>query len=106
MHGGVVIGEEPEQLDAFVLAFAAERHTQRALVAVIMRPVAEHKVGAALGSFDAPPGEDAGDLDDILLGVAAIHTQRVQLEQLAGVVLVDPLRQAIRRYRTAAAPAW
>ena len=35
------------------------------------------------------PGERAGDVDDVLLGVAAVDAKRVQLQQLARVVLVD-----------------
>ena len=41
---------------------------------------------------DRPAGEGAGHLDDVLLGVAAVDAQGVELHQLAGIVLVDAAR--------------
>ena len=46
------------------------------------------------GAADRPPGERSRHLDDVLLCVAAIDAQRVQLEQLARVVLVEPAHHA------------
>jgi hypothetical protein len=55
--------------------------------------------GAHLGlpGQDPPAGEGAGDLDDVLLAVAAVDAQGVELHQLAGVVLVDPLLPLLLR---------
>ena len=57
-----------------------------------------------------PSGEDAGNLGDIFLRVAAIHAERVQLHQLAAVVFVQAaalafglLRWRGRRWREACA---
>jgi hypothetical protein len=44
---------------------------------------------------DRPTGEGAGDLDDVLLGVAAVDAEGVELHQLAGVVLVDAALLAV-----------
>jgi hypothetical protein len=45
-------------------------------------------------TVDRPAGERAGDLGDVLLRVAAVDAQRVQLHQLAAVVLVEALGHA------------
>ena len=51
--------------------------------------------------LDRPAGERARDLGDVLLRVAAVDAERVQLHQLAAVVLV----QALRRVRVRGAEA-
>ena len=43
---------------------------------------------------DRPTGERARDLDDVLLRIATVDAECVQLEQLAGVVLVEAARGA------------
>src|SRR5207245_11005601 len=48
-----------------------------------------------LGLLDAPAGEYARDVDHVLLGVAAVYAERVELEQLPGIVLVDPFGHAL-----------
>src|SRR5438445_13261946 len=55
-----------------------------------MCPVVELEIPALLRALDAPAGENARDVDHVLLRVAAVHAQRVELEQLPGVVLIDP----------------
>src|SRR4029450_4952092 len=62
--------------------------------------VAEHDLVAGIGeggnkaeravAIDRPPGERARDLDDVLPRVAAVGDARVQFEQIAPVVLVQP----------------
>ncbi len=42
-----------------------------------------------VGDVDADAGEDAGQFLHVLLGVAGADAHRVQLHDLAGVVLVD-----------------
>src|SRR5437773_11763196 len=56
----------------------------------VMRPVVKFEVSALLGTLDAPAGENARDVDHILLCVAAVDAEGVELEQLPGVVLIDP----------------
>src|SRR2546430_9755518 len=95
MHGGRMIGEQPEQADAFVHPMAAlELAPQDLLVSSVVRPVVELEIPALLRAPDAPTGENAGDLDHVVLIIPAVHAEGVELEQLAGVVLVDALRAA------------
>src|SRR5690348_5824026 len=47
-------------------------------------------------TIDGPAGERAGDVDHVLLRVAAVHAERVQLEQLAPVVFVEAARLFLR----------
>jgi hypothetical protein len=39
---------------------------------------------------DRPAGQDAGERADVLLAIAAIDAERVQLQQLAAEILVEP----------------
>src|SRR5256886_715990 len=81
MRGGRVIGEQLEQADTFVHPLAAlELETEHLLVAGVVGPVVELEVSALLRAPDAPPGEDAGDFDHVVLVVAAVHAERVELE--------------------------
>src|SRR6266850_5035277 len=54
--------------------------------------VCSSDLGAPARILDRPSGERARDLGDVFLRVAAVHAERVQLHQLAAVVLVEPLR--------------
>jgi len=92
MHGGVLVGENLEQPYSFILTITLELLAQDDLVALVVGPVVVGESGAALRPLDAPAGEDARDVDDVLLRVAAIDAERVQLEQLACVVFVDARR--------------
>src|SRR6266403_1295856 len=49
--------------------------------------------GRPVAARDAPSGENAGELLHVALAIAAGDAERVQLEQLAGVVLVEPLAE-------------
>ena len=89
VHRRVLIREELEEPDAFVLAVIVEGEPKDALRSTIVGPVAEDETGAAVRGLDAPPSEDARDFDDVLLGVTAVDTKSVQLEKLARVILVD-----------------
>src|SRR5256884_3498042 len=48
------------------------------------------EVSALLGTLDAPAGENARDVDHVLLRVAAVDAQGMQLQELPGIVLIDP----------------
>src|SRR2546430_14633625 len=60
---------------------------------------AEHEATDPLGIFDGPAGERARHFDHALLGVAAIHAERMYLEQLAAEVLVDAAARAAAALR-------
>ena len=64
--------------------------TQNHLRAGIMRFRAEQKAAAIGTARQCPSRQGVRDLDDILLGVAAIDTHRMQFHQLAGVILIEP----------------
>ena len=92
VHGGREVCEQLQQPDSLVHPVARrEPNAQDRLLAVVVRPLVELEASPLLRPPDAPPREDPGDLDHVLLGVAPVYAQRVQLEQLTRVVLVDPL---------------
>ena len=70
----------------------------------IVSPVAEDETCTTLRWLDAPTGKDAGDFDDVLLAVTAVHAKGVELEQLTRVILVNPFGHAVRL--KAAHPRW
>src|SRR6266481_2771498 len=89
MHRGVLVREELQQLDAFVLAVSVERESEDVLRPIVVGPVAEDETGSTVRGLDAPPGEDARDFDDVLLSVPAVDAKGVELEELARIILVD-----------------
>ncbi len=92
MHGRRLLGEQLQQAHPFVLAVPRrKRNPEDALGIAVMSPI-EKAIFEIAPTIHSPAGEDARDIADVLLAVAAIHSERVQLHQLAGIVLVDPLR--------------
>ena len=82
---------EPARVLPVVVAALAEDDLRAGVVAA--RVVAEVHVANGLPPVDAPAGERAGLLADVVLGVAAAGAEREELHQLARVVLVGgPLR--------------
>ena len=75
-------------------AAGRQRVAEDDLRASVVQLGAEHEATDPLGIFDGPAGERARHFDHVLLGVAAIHAQRMQLEQLAAEVLVDAAARA------------
>src|SRR2546425_272207 len=57
--------------------------------ALIVARGAEDEAPALLRPVDGPAGEAARHLHHVLLGIAAVHPEGVQLHQLARVVLVE-----------------
>ena len=104
---GVALGALPtspanahcDGLDGPVVTAAREALAQDDLLPAIVRPFAEGERRALVGTLDPPAGQYPRHIDDVVLGIAAVHAQRVQLEQFAGVVLVqsagDPLRDRL-----------
>ena len=75
------------------------------LDALVVDARLEAESAALLRSIDGPPGERPRDFGDILLRVAAIDAERVQLQQLAPIVLVEPARRLLGRRLAPAAGA-
>src|SRR5207244_12435659 len=75
-------------------AAGRQRVAEDDLRASVVQLGAEHEAADSLGILDGPAGERACHLDHVLLGVAAIHAERMQLKQLAAEVLVDAAARA------------
>ena len=61
----------------------------------VMGLAAEDEASSLSWLIEAPAGQGTGDFDHVLLGVAAVDAKGVQLEQLAGVVLVQSTRPTL-----------
>ena len=86
--------------DAFALFLAAAFREIRAedhLLARVVHLGTEQEAAAHARLIDRPARERARDLDDVLLGVAAVDAERVQLHQLTRVVFVEPSLRALLR---------
>src|SRR4051812_19111943 len=62
------------------------------LLPFVVQPRVEDELAALSGPVDRPPGERTRHLGDVLLRIAAVHAERVELQQLASVVFVKSLR--------------
>ena len=87
--GGEALAEDG--LGLGVVPVGAEQELALAEGAGLAAQVAGDSGGALRGGVgvDRPPGEGPRDLFDVLLGVAAVDAEGVELEELAAVVLVD-----------------
>ena len=85
-------GEDVEHLLAVGFAAAGlDDVAEHDLLTRIVQPRIEGEAAALARLVDRPAGEGARDFGDVLLRVAAVHAERVQLHQLAAVVLVQSL---------------
>ena len=97
VHRRVLAREQLEQPQPLVHAVARrEPHPQDGLLTIVVGPIVEDEAAALLGSLEAPPRENAGHVDDVLLRIAAVHAEGVELQQLPGVVLVDSFGHALQ----------
>src|SRR5207302_7492505 len=76
-------------LAVFDAAAGGNRDAEHDLLAGIVEPIIEHETAAELWPVDAPAGEAARRLGHVLLRVAAVYSERVQLQQLAAVILIQ-----------------
>ena len=84
--------------DLFAVAFAAagfDDVAEHDLLAGIVQARIEAEAAAEPRRLNRPAGERARDLGDVLLRVAAVDAERVELHQLAPVVLVQALRRVL-----------
>ena len=99
-----------DHLQTVLLAAAGgDLVAQDGLLTGIVHEAANTNSGLCVGLADGPAGEAARDRDHVLLRVAAVHAQRVQLHQLAAVVLVQPVRlprQLLRQVAPRAPGEW
>ena len=68
------------------------------------RPAAALRVRRRPIATDSPAGEDLRELLHVLLRVAAVDAERVQLEQLACVVFVEAAPLPVRHVRVTGRP--
>src|ERR1035437_5635758 len=96
-------GDDVEYILAVLQAAAArQRVPEHDLRLGVVHPLAENETAAGTRLVERPSGERARDGDHVFLRVSAVHAERVQLEQLAAVVLVQTVATVI--HRTASAP--
>ncbi len=66
------------------------------LLTRVVNPWTKDESPTLLRLANRPARKGAGDVDHVLLGVSAVYAQGVELEQLAAVVLVEPVGHAAR----------
>src|SRR5687767_4124851 len=82
--------ENIDHLECIFLASASgDLHAKYGFFALIVHEGVKLEAAATARIPYGPAGEASGDFSDVLLRVAAIHTERVQLHQLARVILVE-----------------
>src|SRR5262249_14462247 len=86
---GRMMRQQVEHLLAFLFALLADALPEDELWSRLMSALVEVEGSALLRLFDAPPGQDLRQLGDVLLGVAAIDAERMQLHDFARVVFVQ-----------------
>src|SRR6266566_9345829 len=78
-------------LGVFHPASSRELVAEDDLLSSVVHLRTENEAATLCRWLDRPAGEGARDVDHVLLRIPAIDAQRVELEQLASVVLVQPL---------------
>ena len=106
-RGARVLGDDVEHLLAVLdTAAALERVAEHLLGVGVVGAGAEDEAAPSAWLVDGPPGEGAGDVDHVSLRVTTVDAERVQLEQFATIVLVEPApvthhRAAVRQRSSA-----
>jgi hypothetical protein len=80
-----------ERILPFCHAARGHRLAQPGLAAIVVPARVENKAGVALGRI-GPARQHASQLGHVLLGIAAVHAEGMQLHQLARIVFVQPAR--------------
>src|SRR5262245_65889636 len=91
-------GEQVEDVITVLLPAARfDLVSQHHFLAIVVHARLEVETTALPRVGNRPPGERACDLLYVLLCVAAVHAQRVQLHQLARVILVEAAPAVLSR---------
>ena len=93
---GCVRQEVEHQLAVLLAAAGLDRLSEHDLLAIVVHPRLESERAALARIGDRPAGERARDFLDVLLRVAAVDAERVELHQLARVVLVEAAAAVLR----------
>src|SRR5205814_10264879 len=92
MGGGRTLRQNVQHiLRVFHSASRRQLVSEHDLLSSVVDLRAKDKSAALLRRLDRPTGERARDVDHVLLGVSAVDAERVQLQQLASVMLVQAL---------------
>ena len=90
MSGGRAAREDVQNFDSVFHAVPAfDLVPEHDLLAEIVHGRLEDEPAALLRPVNRPAGQTARHFDDVLLRVAAVHAQGVQLHQFPGVILVQ-----------------
>src|SRR5687767_7953310 len=85
-----MIGEDLEHaLAIFLAAAGGDLYTQYYFFAVIVQALIEIEARFFAVALNCPAGKAARHFRDILLCIAAVDTKRMQLHQLARIVLIE-----------------
>ena len=84
-----MVGQDVQHLYALMFAVFVNLVTEHIFLARLMRPLVECVTAAQLRLLDTPAGEHFGQLRYVFLGIAAIHSQRVQFHDFARVVFIQ-----------------
>ena len=82
-------GQHVQHGEAFLLAVAVDGLAEDNLVAGLVAAVHVKKFAAVAGIIHGPTGKDLRDLGNVVLGVAAVDAEGVELHQFARVVLIQ-----------------
>ena len=81
--------EDVEDVLAVAHAALVDHVSKDDLPTVVMAARREPERAILAGMLDRPAGEGARDFGDVVLRVPAVHAERVELHQLAAVVLIQ-----------------
>src|SRR5579884_3910579 len=79
-------------LAVFAAAAGRNGYAEHRFLAFVVYAIVIKESAALIRSTNGPAGEATRDFNDVLLRVAAVYSKRVQLHQLAGVILVQASR--------------
>src|SRR5262249_26992700 len=90
LRGRRMVREQLQHLHTFLLAVVFDLVSENGLRARLVHALIEIEISAAAWIANGPTSEAFRNFRNITLRVTAIDTERVQLHQLAAVVLVQP----------------
>ncbi len=87
--GGEIAQHGTALLHRFVLVRLSQHLLRAGLVQAGIEGEFTAMLGIVAGRHQGPSGENVGEADDVILGIAGPHAQRMQLENLAGEIFVQ-----------------
>src|SRR5260370_24529660 len=84
-----MMGEDVRHLNLFVFAMIADIVSKNVLRTGLVGALVEVEAAALLRLLDAPAREHLRQLGDVLLRVAAVHTEGVKFHDFASVIFIQ-----------------